>query len=152
MCQLEFDEELLPPPRRLEWCFQRELFLGLAKPFEQRTSPTGFPFKVVQLSGTLSDTKSVPRREHRCNLGYLRHTYCKADGTTGYRCPAEPVDDYIRKGGTLEETMGRESVCNGLIVTIDLAQMNSENVFDLPLVTAAHLVFFSSSAICGICG
>jgi nitronate monooxygenase len=101
-------------------------------------SPTGFPFKVVQLSGTLSDTKSVTRRERRCDLGYLRHAYRKADGTAGYRCPAEPVDDYIRKGGTLDETMGRECVCNGLIATIDLAQMNSENVFDLPLVTAGN--------------
>jgi nitronate monooxygenase len=64
-------------------------------------SPTGFPFKVVQLPGTLSESKSLPLRKRCCDLGYLRHAYRKADGTTGYRCPAEPVDDYIRKGGTL---------------------------------------------------
>jgi nitronate monooxygenase len=101
-------------------------------------SPTGFPFKVVQLPGTLSDTKSLPPRKRLCDLGYLRHAYRKADGTTGYRCPAEPVDDYIRKGGTLEETKGRECVCNGLVATIGLAQVNSENGFDLPLVTAGN--------------
>ena len=101
-------------------------------------SPTGFPFKVVQLPGTLSDTEFVARRKRLCDLGYLRHAYRKADGTTGYRCPAEPVDDYLRKGGTLEETKGRECVCNGLVATIGLAQVNSENGFDLPLVTAGN--------------
>jgi nitronate monooxygenase len=92
------------------------------------TSPTGFPFKVVQLPGTLSESKSLPARERCCDLGYLRHAYRKADGTTGYRCPAEPVDDYIRKDGTLEETIGRECVCNGLVATIGHAQVDSENI------------------------
>jgi len=101
-------------------------------------SPTGFPFKVVQLPGTLSDTKSVPVRQRLCDLGYLRRAYRKADGTTGYRCPAEPVEDYVRKGGTLEETRGRECVCNGLMATIGLAQVSKENIFDLPLVTAGN--------------
>ncbi len=101
-------------------------------------SPTGFPFKVVQLPGTLADTKNVPLRKRLCDLGYLRHAYLKADGTTGYRCPAEPVDDYVKKGGTVEETKGRECVCNGLVSTIGLAQLSKEKVFDLPLVTAGN--------------
>jgi len=101
-------------------------------------SPTGFPFKVVQLPGTLSDAKSLPPRERSCDLGFLRHAYRKADGTTGYRCPAEPVDDYVRKGGTTEDTHGRECVCNGLVATISLAQVDSENVSRLPLVTAGN--------------
>ena len=101
-------------------------------------SPTGFPFKVVQLPGTLADTKNVPLRKRLCDLGYLRHAYRKADGSTGYRCPAEPVDDYVRKGGTVEETLGRECVCNGLVSTIGLAQLSKEKVFDLPLVTAGN--------------
>jgi len=100
-------------------------------------SPTGFPFKVVQLPGTLSD-KSVPSRKRRCDLGYLRHAYRKDDGTFGYRRPAEPVSDFIHKGGTLEETVGRECVCNGLVATIALPQINSETGFDLPLVTAGN--------------
>ena len=101
-------------------------------------SPTGFPFKVVQLPGTLSDTKNLPPRERRCDLGFLRHAYRKPDGTPGYRCPAEPVEDYIRKGGTLEETVGRECVCNGLMATIGLAQVGLENNSSLPLVTAGN--------------
>ena len=103
-------------------------------------SPTGFPFKVVQLPGTLSESKSLPARERLCDLGYLRHAYRRADGTIGYRCPAEPVEDFIRKGGTLEETIGRECVCNGLVGTIGLPQVNSENVSSLPLVTAGNEV------------
>jgi NAD(P)H-dependent flavin oxidoreductase YrpB (nitropropane dioxygenase family) len=101
-------------------------------------SPTGFPFKVVQLPGTLSDTKNVPLRKRLCDLGYLRRAYRKADGSTGYRCPAEPVDDYIRKGGALEDTKGRECVCNGLTATIGLPQLSAEKVFDLPFVTAGN--------------
>ena len=101
-------------------------------------SPTGFPFKVVQLPGTLSDAKSLPARERLCDLGYLRHAYRKPDGTIGYRCPAEPVEDFIRKGGTFEETQGRECVCNGLVGTIGLPQVKVDNVSNLPLVTAGN--------------
>ena len=103
-------------------------------------SPTGFPFKVVQLPGTLSDVKSFPARERFCDLGFLRHAYRKADGTAGYRCPAEPVEDFVRKGGTLEETTGRECVCNGLLATIGLAQVGSEKELGRPLVTAGNEV------------
>jgi NAD(P)H-dependent flavin oxidoreductase YrpB (nitropropane dioxygenase family) len=103
-------------------------------------SPTGFPFKVVQLAGTLSDNRSLPPRVRLCDLGYLRRAFRKPDGTPGYRCPAEPVEDYVRKGGLLEETIGRECVCNGLVATIGLAQVDSGNVSGLPLVTAGNEV------------
>jgi NAD(P)H-dependent flavin oxidoreductase YrpB (nitropropane dioxygenase family) len=101
-------------------------------------SPTGFPFKVVQLPGTLSEVRGAERRTRLCDLGYLRHSYRKPDGTIGYRCPAEPVDDYVRKGGAPEETEGRMCLCNGLIATIGLAQMRSKDEPDLPLVTAGN--------------
>jgi nitronate monooxygenase len=96
-------------------------------------SPTGFPFKVVQLPGSLSESKTLPPRERLCDLGYLRHAYRRADGTIGYRCPAEPVEEYVRKGGPLTETVGRECVCNGLVSTIGLAQVSA-----LPLITAGN--------------
>ena len=101
-------------------------------------SPTGFPFKVVQLPGSLSDVKAVPQRARSCDLGFLRRAYRKADGAPGYRCPAEPVDDFVHKDGALEETNGRECVCNGLVATIGLAQVNSENIPSRPLVTAGN--------------
>lgn len=101
-------------------------------------SPTGFPFKVLQLPGTLSDTTSTAPANRRCDLGFLRHAYRKADGNSGYRCPAEPTEDFIRKGGTLEETNGRKCVCNGLLAAIGLASVNSENILNLPIVTAGN--------------
>ncbi len=85
-------------------------------------SPTGFPFKVAQLEGTLSDAGVYEARERRCNLGYLRELYRRDDGTLGYRCPGEPVDDYVRKGGRIEDTDGRKCVCNGLLATVGLGQ------------------------------
>jgi nitronate monooxygenase len=103
-------------------------------------SPTGFPFKVVQLPGTLSETKSGSHRSRRCDLGFLRRAYRRSDGTFGYRCPAEPVDEFVRKGGTLEETRGRECVCNGLVATIGLPQINVEGEASQPLVTAGNEV------------
>ena len=120
---------------------------GQARVFtDPLASPTGFPFKVVQLSGTLSDALAKAKRPRLCDLGYLRHAYRKSDGTAGYRCPAEPVDDYVRKGGQASETEGRLCVCNGLVGTIGLAQTRPDGEMDLPLITAgndvAHIANF----------
>jgi len=103
-------------------------------------SPTGFPFKVVQLAGTASDARLNANRIRLCDLGYLRHAYRKADGGVGYRCPAEPVADYVRKGGAACETEGRQCVCNGLTATIGLALARPGNDMDLPLITAGNEV------------
>jgi len=101
-------------------------------------SPTGFPFKVVQVEGTLSEAANYEARERVCDLGYLRHAFRKADGTIGYRCPAEPVDDYVRKGGKADDTQGRKCVCNGLVAAIGLV---CEHECDEPaLVTAGNEV------------
>ena len=101
-------------------------------------SPTGFPFKILQLSGTQSEIPESSSRTHHCDLGYLRQAYRKGDGTLGYRCPAEPVEDYIRKGGTALETAGRQCVCNGLTATIGMPQIRADGKVDLPLVTAGN--------------
>ena len=104
-------------------------------------SPTGFPFKVVQLAGTASDAsgqhQSHPPVRSRAISGTRT---AKADGTTGYRCPAEPVEDYVRKGGAVAETEGRQCVCNGLTATIGFAQIRPGGEVDLPLITAGNEV------------
>jgi NAD(P)H-dependent flavin oxidoreductase YrpB (nitropropane dioxygenase family) len=102
-------------------------------------SPTGFPFKVVQVEGTLSDAAVYTRRERICDLGYLRQPYRRADGTIGYRCAAEPVADYVRKGGLAERTIGRKCLCNGLAATVQLGQLR-DGVPDVPIVTAGNEV------------
>ena len=85
-------------------------------------SPTGFPFKVAQLNGTLSED-AVYRQRHRiCDLGFLREPYRRADGTIGYRCPAEPEASFLAKGGQAEDLDGRKCVCNALMANIGLGQ------------------------------
>ena len=84
-----------------------------------RASPTGFPFKVVKLAGTNAVSED---RERRCDLGYLRNAYRRPDGRIGYRCPAEPVDDWVSKGGDPAATAGRKCLCNGLLANIGLGQ------------------------------
>lgn len=86
-------------------------------------SPTGFPFKVLQMEETVSEASVYLARQRICDLGYLRELYRKADATVGYRCPGEPVEDYVKKGGDLTNTPGRKCVCNGLLGTIGLGQV-----------------------------
>jgi NAD(P)H-dependent flavin oxidoreductase YrpB (nitropropane dioxygenase family) len=99
-------------------------------------SPTGFPFKVVRMPGTLSEAEQYAARTRICDLGYLRHLYRKPDGTPGYRCPAEPVDDYVKKGGALADAQGRKCLCNGLVANIGLNQVRSNSEEELALMTA----------------
>lgn len=84
---------------------------------DARASPTGFPFKVVQQQGTVADLEVLGQRERICDLGYLRTLFRREDGSVGYRCPSEPVDAYVRKGGAVDETEGRMCLCNGLLST-----------------------------------
>ena len=99
-------------------------------------SPTGFPFKVLQVDTSISNSVVYNARSRVCDLGYLRHPYRKEDGTLGYRCPAEPVANYVRKGGLEEETLGRKCVCNGLVATIGLGQVLAGGAIEPPLLTA----------------
>ena len=105
---------------------------------DPRASPAGFPFKVVQMKGTLSDNALYAARKRVCDLGYLRHLYRKPDGTVGYRCPAEPVEDYVRKGGDIKDTVGRKCICNCLPANVGLGQIRPGNTHELALVTAGN--------------
>jgi NAD(P)H-dependent flavin oxidoreductase YrpB (nitropropane dioxygenase family) len=113
---------------------------GTARVFtDPAASPTGFPFKVVQLPGTLSEAETYESRERICDLGYLRQAYRKTDGSVGYRCASEPVEDYMRKGGSAADTVGRKCLCNGLVSTVGLAQ-SRRAVPEPSLVTAGNEV------------
>jgi nitronate monooxygenase len=100
-------------------------------------SPTGFPFKVLQHSDSLSNAQNYVERARVCDLGYLREAFAKPDGSVGYRCAGEPVEDYVRKGGVESDTIGRKCLCNGLLATIGLGQRSGSNV-ERPLITAGH--------------
>ena len=98
-------------------------------------SPTGFPFKVAVLEGTNSEKEVFEARPRICDIGFLRHIF-KIDGeNVGYRCPSEPVKDYLRKGGAEEETVGRKCLCNGLLSNIGLPQIQKGGYEELPYVT-----------------
>ncbi len=109
---------------------------------EPYTSPAGFPFKVAQLAGTLADDAVYAARPRRCDLGYLRVPYQRHTGTVGYRCPAEPVDAYLRKGGAIEDTLGRKCLCNGLIATIGLGQRRDDGGTEPAVVTLGQNLDF----------
>ena len=102
-------------------------------------SPTGFPFKVVQLEDTLSHPTTYNNRARICNLGYLRSAYRKEDGNLGFRCAAEPVEHFVRKGGTPEDAAGRRCLCNSLMANIGLGQL-VEGGTEKPLLTAGDEV------------
>ena len=103
---------------------------------DPQASPTGFPFKVVALPNTLSESEIYSQRERKCDLGYLRKVYKRPDGTPGYRCAAEPVSDYVAKGGRAETTPGRKCLCNALFATIGLGQTDPQGVEEPAIVTA----------------
>ncbi len=100
---------------------------------DPRASPTGFPFKVVQWA---SDKEDRPPRERKCDLGYLRESFKRPDGRTDYRCAAEPVEDYVRKGGNLADTVGRKCLCNALTANIGQAQVRDSGKIEPPLLTS----------------
>ena len=87
-------------------------------------SPTGYPFKVLELPGTLAEDATYQARPRACNLGYLRTAFFNPETKKiGYRCPAEPVKDWVKKGGPIEATVGRKCLCNALCANIGSPQV-----------------------------
>jgi nitronate monooxygenase len=103
-------------------------------------SPTGFPFKVAGVEGTMSEESDYVSRKRVCDLGYLRHAYEKPDGSLGFRCPSEPVDAFEKKGGELQETVKRKCLCNGLMATMGLPQFQADGSLEKPIVTIGDQV------------
>jgi nitronate monooxygenase len=94
-------------------------------------SPTGFPFKVVQLEGTLADDDVYADRRRICDLGFLRQrglTKADEDGTRSMfqRCSAAPIDDFIGKRGLPVNTEDKRCLCNGLLATVGLGQVGTQ--------------------------
>lgn len=101
---------------------------------DPRASPTGYPFKVVELPG---DADVAAARKRVCDLGYLRVAVRTDQGRTIYRCSAEPVDAFIAKGGDAADTVGRRCLCNGLTSNVEQAQWRDDtSSAEPPLVTS----------------
>lgn len=101
-------------------------------------SPTGFPFKVVQLEGTLSEEEVYGERPRQCDLGLLRMPYRLENGQLGFRCAAEAPEEYARKGGEAADTEGRKCMCNSLLANAMHPQVRPNGYRELPLVTAGE--------------
>jgi nitronate monooxygenase len=109
---------------------------GTAQVFtDPLASPTGFPFKVALVDGSYSDAEVTAKRTRICDLGYLREPYATPDGNIGYRCAAEPVANYLAKGGKIEETVGRKCLCNSLMANIGHQQIQKNGTIEPALVT-----------------
>ncbi|MBP6510248.1 MAG: nitronate monooxygenase [Candidatus Kapabacteria bacterium] len=103
---------------------------------DPNASPTGFPFKVVQLPGTQSERSVYEDRPRKCDLGYLRQIAVREDGAIVYLCASEPVEDYVRKGGKVEDTVDRKCLCNALLANVGLGQAQEDGYQESPLLTA----------------
>jgi nitronate monooxygenase len=99
-------------------------------------SPTGFPFKVIRLDDTLTNPRVYEKRTRICDLGYLRHAYEREDNSIGWRCPSEPVDDYVKKGGDIADTVGRMCLCNSLVANVGMPQIQRNGEIEPMLITS----------------
>jgi nitronate monooxygenase len=98
-------------------------------------SPTGFPFKIAELEGTLSDHEVYSKRHRVCDLGFLREAYQREDGTIGYRCSAESASAFAAKGGDVADTVGRICLCNALMANVAMPQLLRNGSYEPCLIT-----------------
>ena len=98
-------------------------------------SPTSFPIKIAKLDGHTSTNEGFAARPKLCDLGYLREPAISETGRTIYRCPSEPDDQYLKKGGAVEDINGRKCLCNGLMSNIGLPQVRKDGYVEAPIVT-----------------
>ena len=90
-------------------------------------SPTGFPFKVVQLRGTLSEPEVFESRDRVCDIGLLQQLGFSKPNEDGsrklfQRCPASPIASYVNERGLQKNTEERRCLCNGLLACAGLGQ------------------------------
>lgn len=129
----------------LQRIWQRSLTVAT----EPLMSPTGFPFKVVQLPGSLAEEAVRKEREGVacCDLGHLvtlietKRRVTRPDGTTEEVvevktiCPSEPLETFTRKGGVPTRRKGAICLCNGLISTAGYPGVHGAYV-EPPVITA----------------
>jgi len=112
-------------------------------------SPSGFPFKVVSIPSTLADAEVYAERPRICDITRMRRPYYKPNGEVGYRCAAEPIDQYLDKGGNVEDTQGKKCLCNALFADVGLAQTWKSGYQEKALVTLGTDVSFLPRVMAG---
>lgn len=116
---------------------------------EPLMSPTGFPFKVAQVPGSISEAEVREEREKHacCDLGHLLTAFetkkkvTRPDGSVEEIaepttiCPAEPLGTFTRKGGALIRRKGSICLCNGLLSTAGFPNVRGGTYLEPPVVT-----------------
>ncbi|MDX2107574.1 MAG: nitronate monooxygenase [Candidatus Melainabacteria bacterium] len=116
----------------------RKILNGEAKILtDHRASTSGYPFKVVEMEGTISQEDVFENRKRICDLGGLRQAYTRDDGTIGFRCPGEPEEIFLKKGGNEEDIKGRKCLCNALLATVSLGQQRNCGSLPEPAIITA---------------
>jgi NAD(P)H-dependent flavin oxidoreductase YrpB (nitropropane dioxygenase family) len=90
-------------------------------------SPTGYPFEVAEVDGTLSDPEVYQARTRVCDLSVLRTPYVNADGEIGWRCPADDSDKMSGRfrGPFAAKKIGEAAcLCNGLFASAGMPQID----------------------------
>lgn len=102
-----------------------------------KASPTGYPFKLASIGDKIYEEEIHLHRERICDLGLLRTPFVNEKGNISFKCPSEPEAIYVKKGGAIEETVGRKCLCNGLMAAIGLDQPRKD-YHEPSLVTAGE--------------
>lgn len=124
---------ILPELRRK---FLETVKQGTAKVFTHpRISPTGYPFKMGMLSGTLSENSIFKLRKRVCNVGFLSTLFKSNDGKIDRRCPAENEAVFARKGGNTSLSTDARCLCNALLANIGLGMKYASGYLEAPLLT-----------------
>ncbi len=106
-------------------------------------SPTGYPFKVAQLAGTLSEETVYQNRTRVCDLGFLQQRGFDKPAPDGarqvfQRCPAAPLEDFKRKRGLPFNAADKRCLCNGLLSAVGLGQIHPSRGEEPAIVTLGN--------------
>ena len=97
-------------------------------------SPAGYPFKMTSLEYSVANQKTYEDRKRICDLGFVSQVYKRQDGSLGYRCPSEPIEVYVSKGGARNDTIGRKCICNGLAANVGIGLTRKNGYAEPPMV------------------
>lgn len=145
-----------PPRRQIGTLFALAAESGMAPEVRRRTleliwknrvetvddpkaSPSGYPFKVALVPGTIGDPEVYAARRRRCNLGHLRGWRPKGDAVIGL-CPADDTEIYKNSGGAAWRAQGAMCLCNGLMATCGLGQPDEAPVVTLGDISPVRAV------------
>lgn len=113
-------------------------------------SPSGFPFQVVQLKGSLSERCVYENRQRICNIGHLAEAYQKGEfegGGIGFRCAGEPIEAFVKKGGSRAETQGKVCLCNGLGAAAGHGHATRSGVEPIIVTLGKNVEFYDQLAV-----